>query len=350
MSPFHASHGEPNVLRLGVLGGAVPNIGQDMILINDSSQIVTDNFAPDGGRTYEKAFYFNGPPTPGTSPLFAEIFPKLKGMTKKNTGLDNNGNALIFGGDGHTYWGPVDGDSSDLTPAILKKLSPTIPNFFPGGVNSEGTYIYANYSASGGYSFAYELIGKKDLTMLADPTIQIYAMDKDGNVVGSGGMIPPAPTRAVYGDGNYPQYLASDLNALGAGGIGRVINSTTKVIAGHLAFGGTTESYRAVLWQQPGGRPIDLNPTDQKAPSLVYAMNDNGWIVGSVNPGGGSDKEAFIYRDGSFRLLRDLVNLTDPKTKDVWELVVATDVNFNGEIVGYGTFGGDPAAFYVKLP
>ena len=62
------------------------------------------------------------------------------------------------------------------------------------------------------------------------------------------------------------------------------------------------------------------------------AINNNGQIVGWVSNFPSSSFNAFIYQNGK---LTDLNTLIDPASG--WHLQEATDINDNGQIVGYGT-------------
>jgi probable HAF family extracellular repeat protein len=74
------------------------------------------------------------------------------------------------------------------------------------------------------------------------------------------------------------------------------------------------------------------------------AINDEGWIVGSaynstMTSGAG---HAFIYKLGS---MQDLNNLIPPKSG--WILEYGTGINDNGQICGYGEYGGQTQAFLL---
>ncbi len=81
--------------------------------------------------------------------------------------------------------------------------------------------------------------------------------------------------------------------------------------------------------------------SDDPNPGQVYGLNNDGQIVGQVNFGEGH--KAFLWDRGTAHDLNDLI---DPEAG--WDLIRATDINENGEIVGFGILDGQTRAFLLK--
>ena len=77
--------------------------------------------------------------------------------------------------------------------------------------------------------------------------------------------------------------------------------------------------------------------------SYAYGVNDAGQVVGSSNVIGPDGAHAFVYRDGAMRDLNDLAQAADAG----WVLNSARAINASGQIVGFGTYKGETAAFLL---
>jgi probable HAF family extracellular repeat protein len=75
----------------------------------------------------------------------------------------------------------------------------------------------------------------------------------------------------------------------------------------------------------------------------ALGINSGGTIVGSANTAGDVSQDAFIYSGG---VLTDLNTLLDGSGAG-WSLTSAQGINDLGQIVGYGTIGGQTHAFLL---
>jgi probable HAF family extracellular repeat protein len=91
------------------------------------------------------------------------------------------------------------------------------------------------------------------------------------------------------------------------------------------------------LWDSSALRQIG----DASTPFLPLAINDRGQIVGSTLTRAGAEHAAF-WEDAVVLDLNEVVS-----GGDGWELWRATAINNAGQIVGYGTFSGQPRAFML---
>jgi RHS repeat-associated protein len=85
------------------------------------------------------------------------------------------------------------------------------------------------------------------------------------------------------------------------------------------------------------------------APNVVSASRENGAgeIVGAVyDPWADGPVDAFVYTDATGMI--DLTSLTDPNSG--WHLILASGINDNHEVVGYGSLNGVIRAFKLTLP
>ena len=73
--------------------------------------------------------------------------------------------------------------------------------------------------------------------------------------------------------------------------------------------------------------------------STANAINDAGVVVGT------SDNLAFVWEAGAIRDLNTLLS-----SGSAWQLNSATGINESGQIVGYGSLGGDPFRAFLLTP
>ena len=119
----------------------------------------------------------------------------------------------------------------------------------------------------------------------------------------------------------------------GRSSYGQAINS-----AGWVAGGSTTARGYLHAFLQANGRMQDLG-TLGGGNSSAYGVNDAGQVVGYSQIAGG-DSSAFLWENGQ---LRDLNQLIAADTG--WRLLEASAINASGQIVGFGSFGGEQRAF-----
>jgi probable HAF family extracellular repeat protein len=116
------------------------------------------------------------------------------------------------------------------------------------------------------------------------------------------------------------------------------INGAGDVVGFSQTADGVT--WHAFLWTAPGGM-TDLG-TFGGAHSQAFAIDDHGRIVGYAYTAANTfaTRAAFLWRNGVLVNLNDLV---DPNLG--WALNECRGINNLGQIVGYGTIGGQERAF-----
>ena len=130
----------------------------------------------------------------------------------------------------------------------------------------------------------------------------------------------------------------TSLGTLGGSASGAFGINNAGVIIGEAAT--ATESH---AFSYSGGTMTDLG-TLGGSQSTAYGLNEAGDIVGGSWVDGFGTTHAFLYSGGS---MVDLNTMIDPLSG--WTLVNARDVNNNGQIVGYGSIGGETHAFLLTL-
>jgi len=180
------------------------------------------------------------------------------------------------------------------------------------------------------------LVQNGQLTVL-DPG-QAWSIDEIGNIVGEN---PPVgysrPARFINGQTEYLSPLPGESH-----GSARDNNDNGDII-GYSSSAPNGRSY-ATLWRD--GQPVDLHPLNGRQ-SIADAINNQGQIVGTFVSSGGYG-EAFIWEDGEFHALLDMVVPGSGWTG----LITAVDINDHGQIVGLGSApnGGYHAYLLTPVP
>lgn len=128
----------------------------------------------------------------------------------------------------------------------------------------------------------------------------------------------------TLGDKLYKSSIASDINESG-----QVVGSSY------------TDYYRhshAFITGEDGEGMIHMGVLKGYAYSHAVAINDAGQAVGMSTNGWGMNSEPFIYSNGSLTSLMSIPEVINAG----WSDIFVTDINNNGQIIGWGYLEGDP--------
>ncbi|GEM86512.1 DUF3466 family protein [Meiothermus granaticius] len=113
------------------------------------------------------------------------------------------------------------------------------------------------------------------------------------------------------------------------------LNNLGQVVGISILANGQTHAF---LWQN--GQMTDLGTLGGRT-STAWGINDQGVVVGSSENASNTNR-AFIWRNGQMSDLNSLIDSTQG-----WVLTEASDINNQGQIVGYGRFNGQTRAFLL---
>jgi probable HAF family extracellular repeat protein len=216
-----------------------------------------------------------------------------------------------------------------------------------GTLSGESGYSYAydlnDFGEVAGYSFTGtathaffwdEFSGLTDLGTLGGLNSHAYAINSFGHVVGRSQTDSGANHAFLYIVG-----VMLDLGTLG-GGYSQAwdINDAVMIVGESW-----TEDGESHAFLRDGPSMIDLGTLGGED-SVAYAINASGQVVGESQTVGGEVVHAFLYRDGVMTDLNDFL----PEYSRWNELLVATDINDAGAIVGQGDIGGRMHAFLLR--
>jgi probable HAF family extracellular repeat protein len=207
------------------------------------------------------------------------------------------------------------------------------------GVNNAGQVVGAADDENGDwYAFIWEDEQMNPLGALNDEGThnEAQAVNEAGMIAGVSSVEFATNRAALWTDGtpaNLGTLGGDDSEAFGLNGAGQVVGAS-----------GTGDGrLSAFIWLPTAayGLPAgmsDLTPDANQA--QVYGINNNGQAVGS----GVYDtySGAILWEAGTTYHLDDLI---DPNSG--WHLNNAQDINDAGQIVGIGTFNGQPRAFLL---
>jgi probable HAF family extracellular repeat protein len=207
------------------------------------------------------------------------------------------------------------------------------------GVNDNGQVVGHSNSADGHYrAFLWSSGTMTDLGTLGGPSSDARAINNSGKIVGTGftSDLRCFATSWCGGSitnlGTLPGDIAS--NAFDVNAAGQVVGSS-RISNAYWTAG------HAVLWSDSGSiTDLGVLPGYTYF-STAYGINVSGQIVGSSRDSS-QNEHAFVYDNGA---MVDLNSLIDPASG--WTLVYANDINDSGQIVGYGTLGGNGYAFLL---
>jgi len=181
------------------------------------------------------------------------------------------------------------------------------------------------------------VIDEVEFLSITDPFI-IGTINTHGNVVGWTSL-PGEPFGAAFLYDSTTNLLPTP----SAGGI--VITdkfdiNDSDVVVSNYQIGPEGRSH-AFLYDHETKTSIDIHPPDFEA-SYACRINNQNQVVGWATNDYGLCATLWTLEDGTQRL-NDL--LTDPITE--WDLLEAYDINDKGQIVGYGTYSGQPRGFLL---
>lgn len=178
--------------------------------------------------------------------------------------------------------------------------------------------------AVGGSGHAFLLQGDTmaDLGTLGGPTSVAYALNEQGQVVGSAELSSGSPHAFLWKNG-----AMQDLGTLGGdASIAYDINESGQVVGTSTLASGV---WHAFLWED--GSMRDLGALPGHALSVAQAINDRGEVVGYSRRSAAdlASSTGVIWADGSLRSLS-----TGVRDRALWRITDARDINNRGQIVG----------------
>lgn len=195
-------------------------------------------------------------------------------------------------------------------------------------INDSGQTV--GYAVDAEYrAFLYSDGTLTDLYDLAGFEGEARAINNSGQIVGYDDT--PAGNVAVL----YSEGTLTNLGGFGGACQANDINDSGLIVGSAYMISGF---WRACTWSAGYVTELGtLGGTDSKA----LAVNSSGHIVGWANTSS-AVPHAFLHQDG---LMTDLNDLLPPGSG--WELTEARDINDHGQIVGWGTIGGDTHGFLM---
>jgi len=217
--------------------------------------------------------------------------------------------------------------------------------FMPCAINDNGKVVGSRYVTDpAGYKFEqaclWEMGTLTTLEQIGGGSHSIAkGLNDAGWVVGSAiRQDSLVPTASLWING-----AASDLGSIeGSGGSwsqATAVNSANQVVGISQVSGGQKHAFRYDL-DKAGVvlSRVDLGELGGGY-SIANAINDSGAIVGT------SDNRAFVWEAGAMRDLNTLIGAGSS-----WQLASATGINELGQIVGFGSLGGDPFRAFLLTP
>jgi probable HAF family extracellular repeat protein len=190
----------------------------------------------------------------------------------------------------------------------------------------------------------------RELRPLKDDTVAFgFGINNEGQAVGSSGLCAntarppftagPLAAHAVLWEKDGSPH---DLGSLVSGGtinIATGINDRGEVAGGSQSSGGAPHAF---LWTEDKGMQ-DLGTLAGDFLSVApccHTISNQGQVVGFSIPGPLGSGRAFLWQDGVMFDLNTLIPKDSP-----WYLQQALSINDDGQIVGFGTIGGNVHAF-----
>lgn len=246
----------------------------------------------------------------------------VNGTTYTPAGLVDINDAGTVLGD---YYSQCSGSTCTGGSFLLNPSGP--PTFISGQLLDDPSAVNNQDQVAGESTGGHAALWQNGNVLVEDPTDESWAYDlnDEGVVVGSG------PRDAYL----WQNGVGTDLGNLpnGCGGTAYGINNAGQIVgtAMQLDSWGKCDYGSAFLWQN--GVMTSLGG------SIAYAINDSGEIVGSSGSG------AALWQNG---VMTDLNSVLP--TNSGWGLILARDINDNGQIVGEGTYQGVTHGFLLDPP
>ena len=320
------------VADLGTLGGVV----SVPTGINLSGQVVGYSETADGAL---HAFLWSG----GTmqdlgTPSLSGVYPGTLGPPGSiATGINASGQVV-----GYSFLS----FPNQLVPyaflysdGVATELSPLISRSgIPLGINASGQIVGqtgADFSFGVGQAFLYSNGTIANLGALGRDGSTATGINDSGQVVGYAYLANFRDNRAFL----YSNETMTDLGTLGeAGSRAHGINASGQVVGDSF-----TPDFRRHAFVYTAGAMTDLGTLGGQD-SSAYGINASGQVVGDSRTAD-NQQHAFLYSDGTMQDLNHLI-----PADSGWELIRATGINDAGQIVGYGSIGGQTHAFLLTPP
>jgi probable HAF family extracellular repeat protein len=317
------------ITDLGTLGGGYSYARS----INASGQVV--GYSQQANET-DRAFSFSGTAltdllTGSTDPLGRPIG---NGVSSAN-GINSAGQVVgsaIFPGDPSAYaFFYSTGKTRGL--GTLGGLGSEA-----NGINDAGQIVGTSLTVGnlGRHAFSWDSSnGMRDLNTLGGRDSYGNGINAAGHIVGSSLLFGNKTSHAFLFTTGSPRDLMTlgGTNSYAAG-----INASDQVV-GSSQITGDGELH-AFIWANDAMR--DLGTLGGKN-SYATAINGPGQVIGASYTASDTNPHAFLWDSSG---MSDLNRLLPDGSG--WELLEATAINDNGQIVGYGTHNGQPHAFRLS--
>ena len=321
------------ITSLGTLGGN-QSFARD---INDNSQ-VTGNASTNAGSNFPlNAFRYENGVMRNLGTLPGVNFSR--GFAINNAGFvtgesDNNSpRAFLFN--------PTTNALTDIDTLVTSNPN-NLNTSFGAGINNSGQVVGTALNANNrGRGFLFNPDGSlQDVGSLdgnADSFTRAWGINDAGTIVGVS-----RTTSGVSHGFRFESGQLVDLGSLaGATGFSEAlrVNALGQIVGRSAIEGG---GQRAVLWQAGVGI-MNLGTVNDLRFSRANDINDLGQIVGTASQFEGFSGRAFLYQNGTFADLNNLI-----AANSGWVLTSAEGINNLGEIVGFGTLNGQTRAFLLR--
>jgi probable HAF family extracellular repeat protein len=219
------------------------------------------------------------------------------------------------------------------------KLTPLPGKFAPAGINNAGSI-----AGTLAHAMLYQNGSLTDLGTLGGSHSSAAAINANGQIAGTSSLPGDTVSHAfLYSGSASPANTLTDLGTLGgANSTATSINFVGDVVGTSDVPGGATHAFRS-----SSGFMIDLGTLAGYTNSYATAINAQGQVVGTATNLQGSQvtgSSAFIWNG----YMTDLNSLIPAGSG--WVLTSAVSINDAGQIVGTGTFNGQPGAAFLLNP